>query len=82
MSTAFEKFEELEGRIVRAVELVKSTRQELASANAQISKMNGELQELRRERDLVKNRIESLIESLSEITEEPGVQSEVPTHRR
>jgi len=72
-----DKFEELESRITRTVELVKATRQErdeaekeLAIARKQISGLERELEQLRRERDLVKNKVESLIEMLSEFTEE------------
>ena len=64
MSTqAVDKFTELEARIVRTIELVKNTRQE----NARLER---EIQELRRERDLIKNKVESLLESLAALTEE------------
>jgi chromosome segregation ATPase len=82
MSTAVDKFQELETRIVRAVDLVKTTREELAGARTHISKLERELDELRRERDLVKNRIETLLETLSELTEDEGVKAEVAIHRR
>jgi len=72
-----DKFEELESRITRTVELVKTTRQEreqaekdLTVARRQIVALERELEQLRRERDLVKNKVESLIEMLSEFTEE------------
>ena len=72
-----DKFEELESRITRTVELVKTTRQEreqaekdLTVARRQIVALERELEQLRRERDLVKNKVESLIEMLSELTEE------------
>jgi len=72
-----DKFEELESRITRTVELVKTTRQEreqaekdLTVARKQIVALERELEQLRRERDLVKNKVESLIEMLSEFTEE------------
>ena len=72
-----DKFEELESRITRTVDLVKATRQErdqaekeLAIARKQIAGLERELEQLRRERDLVKNKVESLIEMLSEFTEE------------
>ena len=81
MSTAFEKFGELETRIARTVELVKTTQKELASARAQISRLERELAELRSERDVVKNRIEALLESLADLTEEAGVQAESAMHR-
>jgi septal ring factor EnvC (AmiA/AmiB activator) len=89
MSSAIEKFGELETRIVRAVEIVKTTRQErdslekeLLSARTNASRLERELEELRRERDLVKNKVEVLLQTLSELTEEAGVESEVATHRR
>ena len=64
MSTqALDKFSELEVRIIRTIELVKTTRQE----NARLER---EIQELRRERDLIKNKVESLLENLAALTEE------------
>jgi septal ring factor EnvC (AmiA/AmiB activator) len=72
-----DQFEELESRIARTVELVKTTRQEraeaekeLAVARKRIAALERELEQLRRERDLVKNKVEALIEMLSELTEE------------
>jgi hypothetical protein len=65
-TTAYEKFGELENRIARTVELVKALRAE----NVRLEREN---QELRRERDLVKNKVESLLESLAELTEESVV---------
>jgi septal ring factor EnvC (AmiA/AmiB activator) len=72
-----DKFEELENRIARTIELVKTTRQEkaqaekdLASARKQISTLEHELDHLRRDRDVVKTKVESLLEMLSELTEE------------
>ena len=89
MSTAFEKFAELETRLVRAVDLVKTTRvekegleKELASTRSQISRLERELEELRRERDLVKNKVETLLDALSELGDDISVQDEVATHRR
>jgi chromosome segregation ATPase len=82
MPTALEKFQELETRVVRAVDLLKTTRQELAGARNRISRLESELEELRRERDLVKNRVEAILETLTELTEEASVETEVATHRR
>ena len=72
-----DKFDELENRIARTVELIKTTRQEkaqsekeLATARRQIADLEGELEQLRRERDVVKNKVESLLEMLSELKEE------------
>ena len=70
MSTVTDPFVELESKIVRTIEVVKTTRQELAAARAQIKSLERELEQLRRERDLVKNKVESLLDTLSEITEE------------
>jgi chromosome segregation ATPase len=80
MAAAPEKFSELEARILRTIELLKITRQEkenvekeLAAARNHISRLELELDELRVERDQVKNRIESLLLHLSEVTEETVV---------
>jgi chromosome segregation ATPase len=77
-ATAADKFAELENRIVRTIELVKSTRKEkdaaereLSFARKQMSAMEAEIEELKRERDLVKNKVESLLENLTELTEGP-----------
>ena len=80
MMSASDKFAELETRILRTIELVKTTRQErdrveteLTAARATISHLEKEVEQLRRERDLVKNKVESLLETLSEVTEETVV---------
>jgi len=75
-ATATDKFAELENRIVRTIELVKTTRKEkdvaereLGLARIRISALEDELEELKKERDVVKNKIESLLENLDELTE-------------
>jgi len=68
-----DQFAELETKIIRTIDLVKTTRQDLAAARAQIKNMERELEQLRRERDLVKNKVETLLETLSELTEETVV---------
>ena len=80
MISASDKFTELETRILRTIELVKTTRQErdraeteLNAAKAAVSRLEKEVEQLRRERDLVKNKIESLLSTLSELTEEAVV---------
>ena len=73
MASVIDPFTELETKILRTVDLVKTTRRDLAAAQAQIKTLERELEQLRRERDLVKNKVESLLESLSELTEEPVV---------
>ena len=77
MPPASDKFSELESRITRTIELVKTTRherekaeKELLTARSQIKNLEWEIEQLRRERDLVKNKVESLLENLSELTEE------------
>ena len=76
-SQALDKFTELEARIARTIELVKTVRQEkesalreLAAAHKQMDRLEHEIEELRQERDLIKNKIESLLENLSALTEE------------
>jgi len=76
-STALDKFTELETRIARTIELVKTTRQqkdaaekELAAARKQIDRLEREIDELKQEREVVKNKVELLLETLSELTEE------------
>jgi chromosome segregation ATPase len=76
--TAAEKFAELEDRIIRTIELVKSTRKqkesverELGFAQKQISRLQEEIEGLKQERHLVKNKVEILLENLSELTEGP-----------
>ncbi|HMF01491.1 MAG TPA: hypothetical protein VKK06_16515 [Terriglobia bacterium] len=80
MFSSSDKFAELETRILRTIELVKTTRQErdrveieLKEARGTISRLEKEVEQLRRERDLVKNKVESLLENLSELTEEAVV---------
>ena len=80
MISASDKFTELETRILRTIELVKTTRQErdraeteLNATRAAVSRLEKEVEQLRRERDLVKNKVESLLSTLSELTEEAVV---------
>jgi chromosome segregation ATPase len=80
MTAGIDTFVELETRILKTIELVKTTRQErdraeteLTNTRNQILRMEKELEQLRRERDLVKNKVETLLETLSELTEESVV---------
>jgi chromosome segregation ATPase len=70
MASGTDSFTELETKILRTIDLVKTTRQELTAARAQIKSLEREMEQLRHERDLVKNKVESLLETLSEVTEE------------
>ena len=80
MATAQDKFSALEGRIMQTIELVKRTRREkqiaekeMFEARSQVARLERELEHLRRERDVVKNKVESLVSMLSELGEESFV---------
>ena len=62
MTSDPDKFSELETRIMRTIELVKTTRQRKKAEKElprrdQIGHLERELEQLRRERDLVKNKV-------------------------
>jgi len=74
--SAADKFAELEDRIIRTIDLVKTMRKqkesaerELTFAQRQISRLEEEIEGLKQERELVKNKVEILLENLSDITE-------------
>ena len=76
--TATDKFAELESRIARTIDLVKTTRKErdaaereLGFARKQVAQLEEEVEELRQERDVIKSRVESLLDNLIELTEGP-----------
>ena len=76
MTLAQDRFTELETRILQTVDLVRTTRQEkqlaekeLSAARVRIARLEDEIEQLRRERELVKNKVESLLEHMSELTE-------------
>ena len=80
MNSASDKFTELETRILRTIELVKTTRQErdraqaeLQTTRASVARLEKELEQLRQERDLVRNKVETLLETLAEFAEETVV---------
>ena len=80
MTSGPDKLAELETRILRTIELVKTTRQErdlaqseLTASRATVARLEKELEHLRRERDQVRNKVETLLETLSELTEETVV---------
>jgi len=79
-TTAVDKFVELEDRIARTIELVKETRKEkaavekeLATAKRNLDRLELELEDLKQERDVIKNRVEALLDKLLEVTEESVV---------
>ena len=76
MTLAQDRFTELEARILQTVDLVRTTRQEkqlaekeLSAARVRIARLEDEIEQLWRERELVKNKVESLLEHMSELTE-------------
>ena len=80
MNATTDKFAELETRILRTIELVKTTRQErdraqaeLQTMRASVARLEKELEQLRQERDLVRNKVETLLETLAEFAEETVV---------
>jgi len=80
MNSASDNFAELETRILRTIELVKTTRQErdraqaeLQTSRASIARLEKEVEQLRQERDLVRNKVELLLETLAEFAEETVV---------
>lgn len=80
MNSATDKFAELETRILRTIDLVKTTRQErdraeadLQTSRASVARLEKEVEQLRQERDLVRNKVESLLETLAEFAEETVV---------
>ena len=77
MAVAQDRFGELEARILQTIELVRTTRQEkqiaekeLAGARFRIERLEEEIEQLKREREMVKTKVESLLDHLSELTEE------------
>jgi chromosome segregation ATPase len=77
-ATATDKFAELESRIARTIELVKTTRKEkdaaereLTFAHKQIAHLEEQIEELKQERDEVRGRVESLLDNLTELIEGP-----------
>ena len=77
MAVAQDRFGELEARILQTIELVRTTRQEkqiaekeLAAARFRIERLEEEIEQLKREREMVKTKVESLLDHLSELTEE------------
>jgi chromosome segregation ATPase len=77
MTLAQDRFGELEARILQTIDLVRTTRQEkqiaekeLAAARTHIARLEEEIEQFKREREMVKAKVESLLEHLSELTEE------------
>lgn len=71
------KFDELEARILQTIELLKTTRRdkdllekELASERRLAAGLEKDLTEFRRERAVIQGKVETLLETLSELSEE------------
>ncbi len=70
MVSAMDKFSELEQRILNAVQLIKSTRAERETAEKELALAHAQIERLEQERDMIRHKVESLLELLSELTEE------------
>jgi chromosome segregation ATPase len=76
MADALDEFKSLEERIARAIDVINTTRSEketlardLAAARREVRELQDQLDGLREQRKAVRGRVESLIASISELTE-------------
>jgi cell division protein FtsB len=76
-SSTVDKFGELEARIARTIDMVKTMRRdkeaaerELAAVQSRADKLEREMAELKSDRDLIKNKVETLLDSLAALTED------------
>ena len=67
---AADKFDKLEARIIQTIELLKTTRREKDLLEKELAGVRRELLEFRRERGVIQGKVESLLETLSELSEE------------
>ena len=81
MSDGLEKFTELENKVYRVIELFKATKLQKESLEEDVLKMKSqldqvttennhlklEIQEFKREKDLVKERVETILNNLEEL---------------
>ncbi len=67
---AADKFDKLEARIIQTIALLKTTRREKDLLEKELAAVRRELTEFRRERAVVQGKVESLLETLSELSEE------------
>ena len=67
---AADKFDKLEARIIQTIELLKTTRREKDLLEKELAGVRRELLEFRRERAVIQGKVESLLETLSELSEE------------
>jgi hypothetical protein len=75
---SFDEFQALEQKVVRAVEIVKREREARAAAEAEVATLKAQLAEhasatgsqvaaLNKERDLIRQRVESMIAQIDEL---------------
>ncbi|HEX4999479.1 MAG TPA: cell division protein ZapB [Terriglobia bacterium] len=76
-SITVDKFGELEARIARTIDMVKTMRREkeaaekeLAAMRSRADRLEREMTELKADRDLIKDKVESLLDSLAALTED------------
>lgn len=76
MADAFNKFKSLEESLERTIDLIRNTRSEketlekdLAIAQREVLKLQKELKHLHEERQAVRNKVESLVDNIAELTE-------------
>ncbi len=76
MADALDKFKSLEERIASAIDVINTTRSEketlvrdLAAARREVRELQDQLDGLREQRKAVRGRVESLIDSIAELTE-------------
>ena len=76
MADAFNKFKSLEESLERTIDLIRNTRSEkeilekdLAIAQREVLKLQKELTHLHEERQAVRNKVESLVDNIAELTE-------------
>ena len=69
MVSPVDQFSELERRILHAIEVIKATRAEKEVVENELALAKAQIERLERERDVVRTKVESLLETLAEITE-------------
>ena len=76
-SITVDKFQELEARIARTIDMVKTMRRdkeaaekELAAVRSRADRLEREMAELKNDRDVIKNKVETLLDNLAALTED------------
>jgi cell division protein FtsB len=76
-SITVDKFQELEARIARTIDMVKTMRRdkeaaekELAAVRTRADRLEREMAEMKNDRDLIKNKVETLLDNLAALTED------------